>query len=206
MKVHAFACMYVYIHICMLLSYSFAVTILCMYVYSNNQTYLVCSLHILNTEELSCLLQCRLALYLRICNQTKTTLNLSNSLYYTYSRVDTISSLQFFALLALVLFVCVSVCLCIRNYNFEFIFISLMDLKLLKHEFENPKQNRWPIFLIDQFILHIFFYNHVNFPCLDYFIFMIIFIFIFICCKPKLETTICFATCSTLWVIRVPKF
>lgn len=69
-----------------------------------------------------------------------------------YIVVDTISSLQFFALLALVLFVCVSVCLCIRNYNFEFIFISLMDLKLLKHEFENPKQNWWPHFVIDQFM------------------------------------------------------
>lgn len=45
--------------------------------------------------------------------------------------------------------------MCVRNYNFEFIFISLMDLKLLKHEFENPKQTRLAIFVIDQFLSHI---------------------------------------------------
>lgn len=84
--------------------------------------------------------------------------------------------------------------MCIRNYNFEFIFISLMDLKLLKHEFENPKQNRLAIFVIDQLLFHIWI-NSLS----------LLFSF-FICCKPKLETTICFATCSTLWVIRVPKF
>lgn len=94
------------------------------------------------------------------CSGTKTILNLSNSVIHYSIYIAGITCTKNFSRFACACTlcvcgcshvckcarVCVWVCGCIRRKcNFEFVFISLMDLKLLKHEFENPNQNWWPI-------------------------------------------------------------